>query len=64
MTQKFMIFIVSDLTIFIQIHRFESFDIVSEKFLELLKGYFAIFIGVDNSKTDVILFFNSQTEIR
>ena len=59
-----MIFIVSDLAVFIQIRRFESFNIVSKKFLELLKGYFAIFISVDNSKTGVAIFFFGQTKIR
>ena len=59
-----MIFIVSEMAIFIQISGFESFSIVSEKFLELLKGYLAIFVGVDNPKTGVALFFLGQTEIR
>ncbi len=58
-----MIFIMRKSAIFIQISLFESFSIISEKFLKLLEGYLTIFVGIDNSKTGVILFFIGQTEI-
>jgi len=63
MTKKFMIFIMRKFAVFIQISFFKLFIIVSEIFLKLLKGYLTIFIGIDNSKTCVLLFFIGQTEI-
>lgn len=56
MSQHLMILFVGEMVVFVGIAPFEGFRVVSVDFLEFLKCYEAILVGVHDPETDMVLF--------